>query len=102
MRLAVYNKKNILLSIIVLALLLFIKESRVMDQIAIVDNHTANDLSDKNTVNGRAPQSSQEKDFLNMTLEELMQIPVTSVSFWNNNGNYLDMSIEELMKIPVS
>jgi hypothetical protein len=103
LRLAVYTKKHTLLVVVIITLLLFIKESKVADHIAIVNNHTVNTLpGKKNAIHNHTPQSTSEQDYLNMTLEELMQIPVVSVSLLKNSGNYLDMSLEQLMTIPVS
>lgn len=87
---------------VVLTLLLCMKESRILDRIILPDGNPVKTLPDKNTANGSASPSSSEKDYLNMTLEELMQIPIASIASWNNSSNFLDMSIQELMNIPVT
>jgi hypothetical protein len=106
----VHNKGKILLAICVLCLILFLKQSKVPDRDATSASNTLNTSPIKKSVDNINPgdaasnkpdlKPASEKDYLGMSLEELMQIPVASISIQENN-NLLDKSLEELMKIPV-
>jgi hypothetical protein len=107
----VHNKGKILLVICVLCLILFLKQSKVPDRGATSTGNTLNTSPVKKSVDNINPgdavfnelnsKSASEKDFLGMSLEELMQIPVASISTQENNDDLLDKSLEELMKIQV-
>jgi hypothetical protein len=107
----VHNKGKILLAICALCLILFLKQSKVQDRGATSADNTLNTSPVKKSVDNINSEnaasnkpnfnSASEKDFLGMSLEELMQIPVVTVSI-QKNTNLMDKSLEELMKISVT
>lgn len=101
-----HNKEKILLAICILCLLLFLKQSRVLDRGTASTDNPLNTSPIEKSVDNTNPENAAsnkldstsvpEKDYLGMSLEELMQIPAA------NNNSLLDKSIEELMDISVT
>jgi hypothetical protein len=106
-----HNREKILLVVFALCLTLFLIQSKVLYRGSTSAGNTLNISLVKKSVDKINPEnaisnkpkskSASEKDYLGMSIEELMQIPVATVSMHKNTG-LLDKSIEELMQIPVT